>query len=57
MRCLRYIIITLMLISALYPRIDIGDKNGISVESGHIVITMPAEEYCELYSISKEPLY
>ena len=57
MRCLRNIIITLMLISALYPRIDIGDKNGISVESGHIVITMPAEEYCELYNISKEPLY
>lgn len=57
MRCISSIIITLMLISAIYPRIDVGDKNGISVDSGHIVITMPTEEYCELYNISKEPLY
>lgn len=57
MRCLSSIIITLMFISALYPRIELGDKYGISVDSCHIVITMPAEEYCELYNISKEPLY
>ena len=57
MRCLSSIIITLMFISALYPRIDVGDKNGISVEYGHIIITMPADEYCELYNISKEPLH
>ncbi len=46
-----------MLITAFYPKVEIGDKNGISVDYGHIVITMPAEEYCELYNISKEPLY
>ncbi len=57
MRCLSSLIISLMLISAFYPRIDVGDKNGIFVDSGHIVITMPAEGYCELYNISKEPLY
>ncbi len=57
MRCLSSIIITLMLISALYPKVEVGDKNGISVDYGHIVITIPAEEYCELYNISKEPLY
>ncbi len=57
MRCISSLIITLMLISAFHPRIDVGDKNGISVDSGHIVISIPAEEYCELYNISKEPLY
>ena len=57
MRCLSSLIISLMLISAFYPRIDVGDKNGISVNSGHIVITVPAEEYCQMYNISKEPLY
>jgi len=54
---MRSLIITLMLIAAFHPRIDVGDKNGISVDSGHMVFTMPVEEYCELYNISKEPLY
>lgn len=57
---MRSIILTLMLIAALdsvHPIIDIGDKTGISLESGHIEITMPAENYCELFNISKEPLY